>query len=320
MSGDLPSPAVAACLRALEGTGTGNWTLESVVACRDNSRIHRARSQTRTAAIKECFKRATLSPDCAAAVREYTALETLLERTSRAGVRPLAPLPWTLCREHGVYAMAWVGGDTCTNLLLRSSTKQAEALGESAGHWLRRFHETSALSPRRNDFEEKLKYVNQFAKAAGGVAPLLLRAADVLGHLAPDAAARTLPASWLHGDFKPDNLLIDQDGVTGLDVQLAFENTVVYDLAPFLNNLFLLRWSPRGFWQRRKLEAVARTFLGAYASDAEHWRLPILWLRAYLLMQVAVPVDSSASLRARLGHRAACIELARATKDMEKYR
>jgi aminoglycoside phosphotransferase (APT) family kinase protein len=320
VSGELSSPAVAACLRALRALDAGSWVLESVVASRNNSRIHRARSETRIAAIKECFNHATGSPDCVAAEREYAALSILSTRTSGAGLPPLAPLPLTLCREHAAYAMGWVAGRTSTELVLQSSTdlKRAAKLGESAALWLRRFHATNSLPPRKNDFGDRLHHVDTFSRLGRGSLPLLRRTAAILADRAADASAQLLPASWLHGDFKSDNLLIDEDAVTGLDVQLAFENTVAYDLAPFLNHLSLLRWSPRGFLRRRKLERMAAAFLEAYSPEATQWTLSILWLRAYLLMQIVAPRSAQASLRARVARWAAYNELARAIQEMEK--
>jgi hypothetical protein len=125
-----------------------------------------------------------------------------------------------------------------------------------------------------------------------------------------------MPASWVHGDMKSDNVLVDGDKAFGLDLHLIHENTVAYDLAPFLNHLGLLRWTPRGALQRRKLDIVAECFLRAYSPDAAGWRLPIAWLRTYLLLQVATPVGRSGSLRGHAARWTARRELARAMHEL----
>lgn len=318
MGSGIEPPAVTACLQALTGE---TWTLEGVVARRDNSRIYRARCGSRSAAIKECFANPTKTPDCEAAVREFMALTTLAERTPEAGIEPLAPIPLILCREHAVYAMTWASGRTATELILAPSTehKRAAELGEFAGGWLRRFHACRALPVRQNDFAAKLGFVRDLAQKAGGREPMLSRAAGILVERASNAAAVPMPASWVHGDMKSDNLLMDGDNVTGLDVQLVDESTVAYDLAPFLNHLCLLRWSPRGLWQRQKLDRMATGFLRAYSPESEKWTLPLWWLRTYLLMQIVVRTTTSARVHALAARWPARRELASAIDQLEKF-
>ncbi len=309
--------AVAESLRALWGEP---WTVEGIVARRAKSRIFRARSASRAAAIKECLILESSLPDPVAAEREFTALTTLLERTSKSDVPPLAPTPLVLCREHAAYAMTWVSGRSATEAVLSPSTDldRATRLGESAGDWLRRFHAFRPLPVQGNDFEAKVDYVNQIAEKVGNREPLLRRAAGVLVDRATDAAAQFMPASWLHGDMKSDNLLIDGDELTGLDVQMDIENTVAYDVAPFLNHLRLLRWSPRGLLQRRKLDRMAQAFLQAYSPDSKDWKLPLLWLRTYLLIQIAAPSAQTPALRTRMSRWPARIELGIVLDQMEK--
>jgi hypothetical protein len=171
---------------------------------------------------------------------------------------------------------------------------------------------------RQNDFAMKLDFANELAQAAGGREQILHRAASVLSKCASNAVVQRMPASWVHGDMKSDNLLVDGDSVIGLDVQLADENTVAYDLAPFLNHLCLLRWSLRGLWQRQKLDLMAKGFLGAYSPDSEKWKLPLLWLRAYLLMQIVAPSGQSSRWRSAAARWPAHRELASVIDKLRK--
>jgi hypothetical protein len=118
--------------------------------------------------------------------------------------------------------------------------------------------------------------------------------------------------------MKSDNLLIEGERVSGLDVQLADINVVAYDLAPFVNHLRLLRWSPRGFLQRRRLDAMAAAFLHAYSDAAGGWTLPLLWVRAYLLLEL--PWSVPAGLRARIARHPPRMELARVIDALEATR
>ena len=312
----LPPQAVDQCLRALGGDA---WKIEVLVAERDNSRIHHARSGSRGVAIKECVSRVTREPDSVAAEGEFAALAMVAERTRELGVDPLAPMPLVLCREHAAYAMTWAPGRTATELVLAPSTnpKEAASLGEAAGDWLRRFHACKALPARPNEFLSHLEYVDHLAKEAGRQEPILTRAASILVEFASSAATQRMPASWIHGDMKSDNLLVDEGKVTGLDLQLSNENTVAYDLAPFLNHLRLLRWSPRGVGRGRQLDRMAEGFLRGYSPEMVDWALPLLWLRCYLLMQTVASSKRSSHWRALVARWPARRELARTIAELQ---
>jgi aminoglycoside phosphotransferase (APT) family kinase protein len=291
------SPAVTACLQSLAAE---DCRCEALVARRDNSRIYRARCTSRVVAIKECFNPGTRTPDPAAAEREFAALTTLSAAMSAIGERPIAPLPLTLCREHAAYTMTWVSGKPMTELLLAHSTDRgkAAALGEAAGGWLKSFHALRPLPAHRNDFVEKIGSIAAILDEGVASDPLLRSAGRALIGCAEGASVQTMPASWIHGDMKSDNLLMDGTAVTGLDVHLIHENTVIHDLVPFLNHLALLHWSPRGLWRGEELKRVASGFLQAYSSETVGWRLPIAWLRAYRLLQVLASARESFSLQA----------------------
>ena len=311
--------AVAECLGRLKGEPC---VYEGIVELRDNSRIHRALWGSRSIAVKECFDLTRRHPDPTAAEREFSALTSLTEATSASGTPPLAPIPLALCREHAIYAMTWIAGRPATSLMLARTTdiEQAGMQGAAAGHWLRRLHGLRPLPSRRSDFEEKASSVEEIPLADQGRDPLIRRAAASLLSHASAAAAQLMPASWIHGDMKTDNLLVDGDRVTGLDVHLSHENTVVYDLAPFLNHLHLLRWTPRGLWQTNKLMRVAEAFLNAYSAEAVGWNVPIAWLRSYLLIQLLDPSRNTGSLHEFVQRRTIRSELTRAIGDLERGR
>jgi aminoglycoside phosphotransferase (APT) family kinase protein len=319
LSATQASIGVADCLAQLGGEAC---TYMGVVERRINSRIHKALWGVKPIAIKECFDETRQRPDPATAEREFAALTSLANLSPASGEPALAPLPLALCRERAVYAMTWSAGRPMTGVILTSATdaEHAGRLGAAAGRWLRRLHALHPLPPRRGDFEERISYVQGIRAENGGRDSLIQRATEALLGLATIAAAPAIPASWIHGDMKSDNLLVDGELITGLDVHLRHENTVVYDLAPFLNHLSLLRWTPRGLWQRKKLARVADQFLSAYAPDAAGWTASVAWLRSYLLVQMAVPSGHEGALQRLFQRRTIRSELARAVGDLERCR
>lgn len=314
-----PPAAVIACLQALADDSV---TWKGVVTRRIQSRIHRASGRSAEIAIKECFDPITHEPSAASAEREFSALQRIAACTMAQADRALAPAALVLCREHGAYAMSWVAGTSMTEALLASSVESetASRLGIGAGNWLREFHALRPLPRQPGDFEAKLPYVRKIAAAHSGNA-LVRRAAEVLIRNAAAAATIELPASWIHGDMKSDNLLFDGERFIGLDAQLSDENTVAYDIAPFLNHMHLLRWSrrafPRGLRLRRKTAVAAESFLLGYSPEAQRWFLPVAWLRAYLLLQIVAPGSAARSLPSRIARWPVRYELATVLDALE---
>ena len=185
-------------------------TWSGVVAERIHSRIHRASRGSMHVAIKECFDPTTLEPSAESAEREFAALQRIAASTTAKGHLALAPTPLALCRGHGSYAMSWVDGRSITEALLATSCDSAAAvqLGVDAGTWLREFHALRALPHRCSDFAAKIPHIRRILAARKDDA-LVRRTAEVLSRNATAAAAIELPASWIHGDMKSDNLLID---------------------------------------------------------------------------------------------------------------
>ena len=308
---------MTACLEVL-GAGSCSW--ERVIARRANSEIHLAYCNARRLVIKECFHPGSRRPDPQAAEREYAALARLSEVASSMSLgRQIAPLPLLLCREHAAFVMSWVPGHTATEEVLSASagTHRAAAIGAAVGSWLRTLHSLHQLAHRRNDFESRLERIEQRLASSGPPDRLSRQAADALTSYARAAADVSMPASWVHGDMKSDNVLVDGDSIVGIDLHLIHENTVAYDLAPFLNHLRLLRWTLRGAVQRRKLRIAADSFLQAYSPDTAQWRFPLAWLRTYLLIQVAAPLERTGSLRAVAARWIARRELTYAMRELQ---
>jgi aminoglycoside phosphotransferase (APT) family kinase protein len=303
---------VAACMSALGDTA---FTWEGEIARRINSRVHRVRRGGTLMAVKECFDPHSGAP-LAAAEREYAALQRVRACTAD-GVPQLVAEPLVLVRASGAYAMSWLPGRPATELVLEAGgARRAERVGALCGAWLRDFHALGAQPARRGDFESREPLLRRIAEASTRHDPLTRRAALALIESAKGAAADELPASWTHGDMKSDNVLVDDERVSGLDVQLVDTNSVAYDLAPFLNHLRLLRWSARGLVHRRALDTFAAAFLRAYSDHADQWSLPILWVRAYLLVEL--PWAPPRNVRARIARWPARAELARVLDALER--
>lgn len=79
----------------------------------------------------------------------------------------------------------------------------------------------------------------------------------------------------IHGDFKPQNMLYDGTRCTGLDTHWMSVGAPLYDLAPFLNHLWLAgvgrRGSPAGSRYLLAEEAFLRGYGTAVSMRALRW-------------------------------------------------
>lgn len=307
-------PGVDACVAAL---GLRAADESAVISVRDNSRVSRVRAGDRLLAVKECRLHGTAVPDVVGAESEYDALVRLADAAAATGQSSPCPHPEVLCREHAAYAMSWVDGRTATGLAmaLTCSTDDARAIGARAGGWLLGFHALHSLPDRTGDYVAKLVHAEDAAGRAGDAEPSLRIAAAALRDAADECARVCMPASWIHGDMKSDNILLGPTGTTGLDARLLDENTVAYDLVPFLNHARLLRWSSRGWWAARKLDALVEGFLGAYGGNRAAWKPALNWLRAYMLMQ-SLASAATPGWRSAISRAALRAELRRAIADL----
>jgi tRNA A-37 threonylcarbamoyl transferase component Bud32 len=237
-------------------------------------------------AVKLCLRPHTLQPDADSAHQQYDALR---RASSAMGMdaEMSVPRPYAVRADSGLLAVEWVAGETMTELLFswRCNTTRAQQLVMRAGRWLQRFHACGALAPGRLDVDDKLDFVTEMECARAVPDPVYARSLLELRRSASAARAVTLERSWLHGDFKSDNLIVSNGRTIGIDVQLRHENPVIYDLALFMNYLELRLCHPSGWRHLAARDLLGAAFLEAYCGDrADAIALPLGWVRLYMLL------------------------------------
>jgi len=224
--------------------------------------------------------------DSAAAATQHAALERV-HRAMPADPKLRVPRPYLVDRPEGTLVLEWVGGAPMTELLLslRTSPAAGLALMTCAGRWLRRFASAHPLPRGHLDVDEKLSALVELERSGLGASRGVAGAIATLRRHAGLAAALELERSWLHGDFKTDNLLVDGDSLVAIDVHARHENVAAYDVAAFLNHLDLTLCHPRAWrwrpWRRR----LAREFLLAFDPGLlAHARVAYAWTALYLMV------------------------------------
>ena len=94
-----------------------------------------------------------------------------------------------------------------------------------------------------------------------------------------------LEQSWLHGDFKTDNLLTCSNGIVGIDVHARYENAVIYDLAAFANHLELTLHHPLALRLLPWRDGLINAFFDAFdRGNRLDCHLPYRWIALYKMI------------------------------------
>lgn len=243
-----------------------------------------------------------MQADPASAQNQFEAMRQVAH-AMQEDIQNSVPRPYLLDAQRGLLAMEWVTGTSMTDALFtwRCSMAQAQALMTRAGLWLRRFHASRTLPSGVIDLAEKLAFVDEMAQSNLTADPVFCRALAQLRQAAPRACATLMPRSWLHGDFKTDNLLLCDGRTLGIDIHLRYEDVVVQDLAPFLNFIDLRLLHPSGWRLAPARESLEKSFLAAYMDKPiEGIDAPLTWVRLYLVLVAWHSLHALAGSRIKL--------------------
>jgi len=236
-------------------------------------------------AVKLCLKPHQNVPDVVGARDQFRALQ---KAYSKMGTQDFTvPRPIDLCHDEGMIVTEWMPGKSVTELLYsaRYSPRSAPRLMIQAGQWLRSFHEAFLLPPGILNVEERLPVLLEMETHPASRHGTFFRAIDGLRQYAEAAAFQKLPRSWIHGDFKTDNLMVSGQRTVGMDVHVRHQNVCVYDIASFMNQLELTCLSPRGLHLYPMRKQLFGAFLKHYYQSNDSGSVvPLLWVRLYSML------------------------------------
>jgi hypothetical protein len=267
---------------------------------RRNSIIYRVALDDGAAfAAKFCLDPVTRLPRPADAAQQHHALGQVYQRLPASG-RYRVPQPLGLYAPAGLILVEWLQGTQLSQLFKNAPTLSSRTpVMESAAQWLRAFHDSNVLGYERFEAQTRL---DDLSLALENIEKprFISSALSVLHSTVKEAEQPLWPRSWVHGDYKLENLLLDGANVACLDIQLDFENIVLYDLATFLNRMPELGWWGRSKSAKRPLELA---FLKAYfTSSDQRFLLPVTWLSLSIAAYSWLDVRSESSGLKRLYH------------------
>jgi tRNA A-37 threonylcarbamoyl transferase component Bud32 len=210
---------------------------------------------------------------------------------SLTGLRYRVPKPITCFPEERLICMEYVEGAALDKLLLSSGVSDEEKgkSVEESGRWLARFHSVRTEGCYPVDLGKKQDDLETYLLQAGRHFErdcVLQQAVDWLGEKSADAGTIDVPQGAVHGDFKPENLLIQDGAVVGIDFLAEGTGSQIMDLAQFTNQLRFLGMRPKGFGKSRLIDRWVEFFVKGYEENRQQVpTLLLTWLRVQHLIR-----------------------------------
>lgn len=268
-------------------------SVEGPVLRRDNSLLFRATGGVLPddLAVKECLVPDQQVPDARSAREQFNAMMQVHAKLRSDGLLRV-PRPYFCDDGLAVIVAEWVGAPSLTELLTgRQPAGMVKPLIYRAGAWLRAFHDADEPKMGLFDSEHKERQARDLAADPLVGEPVFVRSAQLLVHAIRGLHGMHVRQSWLHGDFKSDNLLIQGGQTVGIDISVRDHNAVEYDIAQYLNHQALMACAPNcpRLWGRER--RFAQVFLKGYLGQdtgAKPLIVPqvLAWLRLFFLLSL----------------------------------
>jgi aminoglycoside phosphotransferase (APT) family kinase protein len=274
-------------LRCAQCGETGRWTATGRPEKRQLSIIHRMRcGRCGEAVVAKAVSSDGFGKDAVMHGRkEYETLRGLQHAFPPEGSYGiLVPVDYLEWPGGGVMITRWSSGTNLQHYVRALDPASVGTAFEAVGGWLRKLHHSDGASHQACplDVGDKLEYLS------GMYGEILLRREATLGafQLLQDAAARVarLPATKvrLHGDFKPANMLWDGARCIGIDIHYTIVGAAAYDLAPFLNHLWIDAGGVRGSRTGQLRNIAEASFLAGYGYSGDP--LALRWAQLYFAL------------------------------------
>ena len=272
LSGTTDAREIEAALRPLVErlSGTSALSVSGPVTSRPWSVVFYGQGSAypTPVAIKLCLDPTSRQPAPELARSYFDALGCVHDRMNG---HPLfaSARPYALFEDLGVVVAEWVDGPMLSRVITASPVMDARLAARKAGAWLARLHRSADASFRPLDARGMLSQLDTVLAAHQRP-----RSGSILGG-ALDALHQTAcsvtgtPVLWtrVHGDFKPDNMLMSGGKLTGIDIDLRYPGPGSLDTAQFLNHLALLFRTPRGIRRFSRGGEISASFCRGYQRD-----------------------------------------------------
>jgi Phosphotransferase enzyme family len=218
-----------------------------------------------------------------------------LEGTLGESLSRTIPRPLLLLEDEGTIVFTLVPGIPFDRLLRQHAnflTARLNVLGTRAlerhahriGQWLRAFHEATAVPNQEFDhsrFSSELDSLIAKCASHGLQQAVFSDVREEVLKQSATASGKPMSAAATHGDFLPQNILLEEGQPGVIDFASCCRSAPVYvDLAHFAGYLLIL--SRKTLYDRKTVESVIREFWRGYAKELDPTILRLYVLRAIL--------------------------------------
>jgi Ser/Thr protein kinase RdoA (MazF antagonist) len=200
---------------------------------------------------------------------EYATLCTLRSAFSGGeGVGILEPLGYMEVAGRGILVTHWFMGIDLLRYARGAETHALERAFRLAGAWLLKLHDAdNEKRPMRlMGVAEKIEDLSHNYGGVLRTQPRAWKACELLASVGRGLEALAVQSVRIHGDFKPQNMLYDDTCCVGLDIHWEVIGAAVYDLAPFLNHLWLAGVGKQDLGAKMRYLQAETAFLAGYGD------------------------------------------------------
>lgn len=195
----------------------------------------------------------------------------------------LVPLGHLEYAGHGILITRFTRGDDLGHYLRTLDAAGVTAVCRASGVWLKKLHESDVQNQQKYlGTADKISFMIDTYGTVLRHDPKIIAACEVLGRESSKIDAVAVIAVRQHGDFKPDNMLYDGTRLVGLDIPWQYTGAAVYDVAPFLNHLWLENRFATSSRRLRLHDLAESAFLSGYGDIGEMHALR--WVQLYFAL------------------------------------
>lgn len=194
----------------------------------------------------------------------------LLVKASSARVdgKPLrVPRPYHFFADEAVVVQSWIEGRSLDQIARDRSVgfDRLRELVQGVGEWLGRYHAAGGIELQTVDLQPM---VAEIAEAAKSASPEIQSAARALAASHDSLSRRAHPVTRLHCDLKPANMVVNDDGIFGIDFHESALACAYFDIAHFLNAMTIDLVAAGRIVPLLKFARLEQAFIAGYEGPA----------------------------------------------------